>query len=137
MRVHHHHRRGVAAVELAVLLPLLVFLLVIALDFARVYYKTLTITNCARNGAVYGSMDPTHSVDTTGIQTAALADSTNLTPQPTVTSTTGTDDAGNPYVLVTVTTTFQTITNYPGVPSSLALTSTVQMRVAPVLPKNS
>ena len=34
----HHRLGGAAAVELAILLPQLVFLLVIALDFARGYY---------------------------------------------------------------------------------------------------
>jgi Flp pilus assembly protein TadG len=134
---HVPARRAVAAVELAVLLPLLVFLFVIAIDFARAFYFALTITNCARNGAVYGSMDPTHAADTTGIQQMALADASNLSPQPTVTSTTGTDTQGNPYVSVTVTWTFNTVATYPGVPSTLTLSRTVQMRVAPVLPKNS
>jgi Flp pilus assembly protein TadG len=130
-------RRAVAAVELAVLLPLLVFLFVIGIDFARAFYFALTITNCARDGAIYGSMDPTHAADTTGIQQMALADASNLSPAPNVSSTTGTDGQGNPYVSVTVTWTFNTVAAYPGVPSPITLSRTVQMRVAPVLPKNS
>jgi Flp pilus assembly protein TadG len=130
-------RRAVAAVEMAFLLPLLVFLFVIGVDFARAFYFGLTVTNCARNGAIYGSMNPTNATDTTGIQAMALADASNLSPAPTVTSTTGTDAQNNPYVAVTVTWTFNTITNYPGVPGTVVLSRTVQMRVAPVLPKNS
>ena len=130
-------RRAVAAVELAILLPLLVFLFIIGIDFARAFYFQLTLTNCARNGAMYGSMDPAHSTDTAGIQAMALADASNLSPAPTVTSTTGSDAQGNPYVAVTVTWTFNTVTNYPGSPGAIVLSRTVQMRVGPLLPKNS
>lgn len=130
-------RRATAAVELAVLLPFLVFVFVIGVDFGRVFYHCLTLTNCARNGAVYGSQDPTHAADTAGIQAAALVDAGNLRPAPTVTSATGTDADGNPCVQVTVTYTFQTITGYAGIPSSIPLSRTVQMRVAPVQPKGT
>src|SRR5262245_16916603 len=50
-------RRGVASVELAVLVPFLAFLFVIALDFGRIFYFSVTVENCARSGALYGS-DP-------------------------------------------------------------------------------
>ena len=46
-------RHGTAAVELAVLAPFLVFMMVIAVDWARVFYYTVTINDCARNGALY------------------------------------------------------------------------------------
>jgi Flp pilus assembly protein TadG len=131
-------RRGVAAVELAVLLPLLAFLFVIGTDFARIFYFHLTLTNCARNGALYGSQDPVRAADTAGIQNAALADATNLSPAPLVTSLTGVDSSdGSPYVEVTVRWTFRTITDYPGVPATTELVRTVRMRVAPVTPRNS
>jgi hypothetical protein len=50
-----------------------------------------------------------------------------------VTSASGTDSNG-PYVEVTVAYTFQTITNYPGVPSTLNLTRTARMRTFPNTP---
>jgi Flp pilus assembly protein TadG len=130
-------RRAVAAVELAVLLPFLMFVFVAGVDFARVFYHCITLTNCARNGAVYGSADATHAADTAGIQAAALADATNLSPTPTITSAVGTDADGHPCVQVTAAYTFRMITSYAGIPSSFDLSRTVQMRVAPVLPKNS
>ena len=65
------------------------------------------------------------------VQDAALADAPDLSPQPTVTSTTGTDLAGNAYVTVTVTWEFQTITGFPGVPNKVSLSRPVQMRIAP------
>jgi Flp pilus assembly protein TadG len=126
-------RRAVAAVEFAVLLPFLAFIFVVTVDFSRIFYDALILSNCARNGALYGCANPRNSQDTTGIQNAALADATNLSPAPTVTSTTGTNSDGN-YVQVTVTFTFQTITNYPGIPNTITLTRTVQMRVSPTLP---
>jgi Flp pilus assembly protein TadG len=130
-------RRAVAAVELAVLLPFLMFVFIIGTDFARIFYHCVTLTNCARNGAIYGSQDATHAADAADIQAAALADASNLSPAPTVTSTTGTDVDGNPCIQVTATYTFNMITSYAGIPSSFNLSRTVQMRVAPVLPKNS
>ncbi len=127
-------RSGVAAAELAVLLPFLCLLFVGAVDFARVFYFYITVTNCARNGALYGSIDPTHAADTTGIQNAALADAQSLSVKPNITSKTGNDANGDPYVAVNATYTFQTITNYPGILNSVNLSRTIQMRVTPVLP---
>jgi Flp pilus assembly protein TadG len=124
-------RCGVAAVELAILLPFLAFILVVTVDYS--YYTELTLNNCARNGALYACNNPTCAADTTGIQNAALADAGNISPAPTVTSTTGTDSDGT-YVSVTVSYTFNTITNYPGIPNSVNLARTVRMRVSPVSP---
>jgi Flp pilus assembly protein TadG len=120
-------------VELAVLLPLLAFLLVVAIDFSRIYYASLILNNCARNGALYGCDNPANAQDTAGIQSAALADAPNLSPAPSVTSTTGTDADGS-YIEVTVSWQFQTITNYPGVPSPINLVRKVRMHVSPTVP---
>jgi Flp pilus assembly protein TadG len=138
-RTHHRtrsSRRGAAIVELALLLPLLAFLFVIAVDYARIFYYSLTIENCARNGALYGS-DPFAASQSpyASISEAALADGSNLQPQPTVTSTNGTDSLGNAYVEVTVSWTFASLTNLPGVPSTTNLSRTVRMRIAPTTPK--
>lgn len=45
----------------------------------------------------------------------ALADATNLSPTPTVTSTAGTDSVGNSTVTVTVSYPFSTLTSITGV----------------------
>ena len=125
-------RPGVAAVELAVLLPFLAFMFVIAIDWARIFYFSQVIENCARQGALWASDEKGTSQNLyPDVTSAALADAPNLNPPPTATETSGTDAAGNSYVSVTVTWTFQTITNYPGVPNSVTLTRTVQMRVSP------
>jgi Flp pilus assembly protein TadG len=133
---HEKHRRAVAAVELAVLLPFLAFLFVIAIDWARIFYYSLTCTNCARNGAVWAA-DPyaQQSSCYNTLTSATLADAPNINPSPTVTSTNGTDSSGNSYVAVSVTMPFQTITNFPGVPKTTTIVRTVQMNLAPNLPK--
>ena len=125
-------RRGSAAVELAVLAPLLMFLFVITVDFARIFYFSQTVENCARGGALYAS-DPKAPASSlyTSVQQAALADAPNLSPQPAVTSTTGTDATGDAYVRVTVTWTFKPITGFVGLPTTVNLSRTVQMRMAP------
>jgi Flp pilus assembly protein TadG len=119
-------RRAAAATEAALLLPLLAFLFVIAVDWARVFYYDLTLWNCARQGALYGS----GAASGASIQQAAQADAPNLTPQPSVTSTNGSDASGNPTIAVTVTWQVPLITNYPGIGNSVNLSRTVTMRIA-------
>ena len=128
-------RRGVAVVELAVLLPILTLLFVVAVDYARVFYFAVTVGGAARNGAMY-ARDSVIAKESpfTSLEQAALADASNLTPTPTVASKSGTDEKGQPYVEVTVTYTFTTMTNYPLVPSSVALARTVRMHRAPLVP---
>jgi Flp pilus assembly protein TadG len=128
-------RRGTAAAELALLLPFLGLLLLITIDFARLYYHYTIVTNCARNGALYSS-DATAAKESpyANVTAAAQADASDLSPLPTVSSTNGTDSAGNAYVEVTVTYPFTTISSYPGLPNPINLTRTVRMRVAPTTP---
>lgn len=138
MKLREQRRRsGAAVVELAILLPLLVFLLVIAVDFARLYHPYITITNCARNAALYGSESPTRYSDTDAIKAAAVADGATLNPPLSaddVSIRRFDDDDGQPHIEVTVTWRFETITSFPGVPSEMNITRTVQMRVAPAVP---
>jgi Flp pilus assembly protein TadG len=124
-------RSGVAVVELAVLLPILVFLFLIAIDFARIFYFSVSLTNCARAGAMY-ACDPVTTDESPfpTVQAAALADVTNLSPQPTITSSNGTDASGRPYVAVTAAYTFNTVTGFPGIPNQVPLSRTVKMYVA-------
>jgi Flp pilus assembly protein TadG len=136
MRRKHRPRRGSASVELAVLLPFLSMLFVIALDWARIFYAGVVVDNCARNGAMW-AVDP-YAMTTSpypNIQAAALADAPNLTPQPTVTSASGTDANGHSYVDCTVKYAFQTVTNFPGVPNSTTITRTVRVYTAPQIPR--
>jgi len=127
-------RGGVAAIELAVILPLFVFLFVLAVDFGRVFYVEFIVTSAARCGAQYGSTNPTCALDAAGIQAKTLAEATDLDPtQLQVTSATGTDSAGNPYVDVTVTYPFKTVTSYL-ITTSFTVAARIRMSVGPVLP---
>lgn len=125
-------RRGAATVELSLVLPFLIFLLVASVDFARVFYYSITVANCARNGAMFGSNDSlADALPYETIEEAALADAKGLGTQPAVSSRYGTDSQGYPYVEVTVTYPFRTVTGFPGIPRSMDVTRTVRMRVTP------
>src|SRR2546430_2572976 len=113
-------RRGIAAVELAMLTPLLFFMFLVVWDFSRIFYYAVVTAQCARNGARWAG-DPNYfnnpAVATdpyTSVTAAALADAKNITPTPMVTDppTYGTDANGNPYTQVTVTYQFTTVVDY-------------------------
>ena len=129
-------RRGAVAVELAVLLPLLMFLAVIGVDYARIFSRAMILETASRNACVYAAQDSDKAVDTAGIQAVALKDLTDVDPTPTVTPNppyTGAD--GFQYVKVTVSMTFSTVTDFPGVPSQTQLSRSTTMRVNPKTPK--
>jgi Flp pilus assembly protein TadG len=136
MRRREKARRGVAAVELALLLPFLVFMFVLAIDYGRIFFFSVTITNCARAGAIYAS-DPFAQTESPyrTIQEAALAEAPGFAPTPTVSSTNGSDADGNPFAEVTVQGVFSTLTTYPGVPSATTLRRTIRVRLAPHAPR--
>jgi Flp pilus assembly protein TadG len=136
MRRPEEARRGVAAVELALLLPFLVFMFVLAIDYGRIFFFSVTITNCARAGAIYAS-DPYAQTESPyrTIQEAALAEAPGFAPTPAVSSTSGYDALGHPFTEVTVEGAFSTLTTYPGVPRTTALRRTIRVRLAPNAPK--
>jgi Flp pilus assembly protein TadG len=150
--------RGSSLVELAVALPILIIIIAATIDFARVFYLSVSLTNAARAGAQYGSHDIGHSGNIAGMETAA----SNAIPDVTSVSTDASrscvcatdagvfsDTAPSPnnctdpaatscpgkHVVVTVTVTasktFTTIMNVlPGVPSSIDLHRGATLRVA-------
>jgi Flp pilus assembly protein TadG len=148
------NRPGVAAVEFAVLLPFLAFMFVIAVDWARVFYYSIAVENCARNGALYMSLQGSaktisspytdsgyvnlYVTSKNPVTAAALADASDLTPTPTVASASGSDGNG-PYVEVTVSYSFRTVSGFSvgifAVPAKTDVTRTVRMYVPPESPK--
>ena len=132
-------RRGAAAVELAVLAPFLLFLFLVTVDFARVFYVQLTLNDCARNGALFAAN--LRSYQETGwikpydnAITPAVAAGQNVNPplqadQVTVTSSVGSD--GNPNVTVTINYPFNAISQFPGLGKAVNLKASASMRVAP------
>lgn len=126
-----HDRRGAAAVEFAVLLPFLLFLAVIATDWARLMYYTISVEACARAGALYAADASVAAMSPySNVQDHARAEAPVLGTATTVTSAATTVN-GRAAVQVTATIPFTTITNFPGVPSSQTLTRFVVMRMVP------
>lgn len=130
-------RKAVATVEMAFIVPVLAFLFLIAVDYGRIFYHSITFASAVRNGAMYGSGRPERATDVDGIRNAVLEDAENITPAPDVTSATGNDAEGHPYVEVTISYTFHTLTRYPGLPEAVFVQRKARMRVAPLLPKDS
>jgi len=143
---------GSALIELAVSLPILVLILVATIDFARVFYMGIELTNAARAGAQYGASSVGRSADSPGMQTAAqnsgnvpgiaasasrlcqCADNSAVFSATSPANTcTGTCTSGSHLVVtVTVTTskTFTTVfTGFPGLPSSVSLARSATLRV--------
>ena len=63
--------RGQALVEFALLLPVFLLLLVVAVDFGRLFFTYIQINNAAREGANFGRNTPT---DTIGIRNQAVGE---------------------------------------------------------------
>lgn len=63
---------GGALVELAVSVPLLVLILAGTVDFGRVFYTSIALTNAARAGAQWGAYSAANSGNATTMQTTAV-----------------------------------------------------------------
>jgi Flp pilus assembly protein TadG len=63
-----HADEGVAAVELAILLPVLLALILATVDFGLAFRQQIMLRNAASNAASYAAVQP---CDTTGIDTDA------------------------------------------------------------------
>lgn len=120
--------------ELGLLAPVLLILALGVIDFGRVYFAYVSVTNGARNGAHYASNSPSAATNTVAIRDAAMGDMNELlgtsASNPAVTTVTGNDGQGSLYADVTVTYTFNTIFPWPGLPSSFDVERTVRARVS-------
>ncbi len=96
-------RRAAAVVEFALVLPVLLIIFVAAVDFARVFYNTQVLTDCARTAAQFAAnpdlADRTSYESVVDLARTCVAD---LDPQPTFAFATGTDSQSRAYVEVTV-----------------------------------
>ena len=133
--------RGQSMVELALLLPLLVFVLIGGADLARAYAIQLAVQNAARAGAEAYAIT---SAPTIGLAQAAAVGEMNRTPTVQATNSNvavseGQADgstcvhpppAATPcFVTVTVTYTFQTVTPWPLIPNTALFNRTTQFRM--------
>jgi Flp pilus assembly protein TadG len=128
-------RCGTASVELATLLPLLVFLSMAAVDFGRVVYQLVTVQNCARNGALYEfyrASGFTLPSGWTSLSAAVSADAGNLTLNTPTAATPSPPLSSHNYVTVTVSTNFSPIAypsihGLPSIPGYVTLSQSVSM----------
>jgi Flp pilus assembly protein TadG len=159
---------GQSLLEVALMLPMLMLLLLGAIEMGRYMYIYILVGNAARAGAAYGSEGVVQAgTNDPGVQTAAQNDFQNGGQAPgtvtvTWTNVCGCDSGGTlspnpptaPYcnvpptgsnstagsctapahwvvmVSVTASGTFQSLFNYPGIPSSITISRTATMRVA-------
>lgn len=149
---------GQTLLEVALLTPLLLLLLLGVVEMGRYAYISILVGNAARAGAAYGAQSLAQSVNTAAIQAAADNDFQNngqnvstltvgsstscgcdsagtVAPAGCTTNvnpTAGTCASGHWVVMVSVTTsgTYNSLFNYPGIPSSITVTRTATMRVA-------
>ena len=131
-------RKGASASELAFILPVLVTLALGCVDFGRFAYHYIAVTNAVRAGAEYAVMNPYVSSNqgawTAQIQSTAQAEMTNqtgcATSNLTTAVTTTLEASGLRRVRVVGTyASFQTLISWPGIPSTLTLRASVEMRV--------
>lgn len=138
--------RGASLVELALVLPLLMLLLMGAVDFGRAFYLAMEISGAAQAGAEYGAQNPT---DTTGMSAAAKYDAPDVPGLVVSTPTYGCEcAAGTGFsatcantpscpssnivyrVTVNVSATYSPWFPWPKIPSSISLSSSATMRSA-------
>lgn len=138
--------RGQAAVEFGLAAAFILFpMLMAVIEGGRVMYASTTNASAARAGVQYGAQNLGTATDNTGMKNGALADATNVSiiaaaAKHFCTCSNGNDNedcqptdcgSGTEFVYVQVDTTasFQTLLNYPGIPTPVRLHSTAVMRV--------
>lgn len=127
-------QRGQGAVEMALTLPILIYLSVGGADFARGITEYIQVVNAADAGSQYASMSTAKSTDCTDI-TTVVTDNLSGISNPTITCGTPTDDGtgeGMKKVTITVSATFNLQIPVVNIfASSVALSSSSTMRVNP------
>jgi Flp pilus assembly protein TadG len=122
MKLGRHRERGAAAVEMALILPLLILLVGGIVDLGRLFWVEVQITNAAREGARAGV------VQGDVVARANAAGSTAAGWQtPTFTGSCTTTPDGDVTVQTSASFDFIFLNIIPGVPSSKTLTASATM----------
>jgi Flp pilus assembly protein TadG len=110
-QVPHDSERGAAAVEFAILLPLLLMLVLGTIEFGRAYNAQITLTNAARDGVRVMAI----ANDPAGAKTAAInaAASVSSIPASDISLSTTACSTGN-QVTLTIKYNLSTITGIAG-----------------------
>ena len=130
-------------VELAVVLPVLVLIAIGVMDYGRVYFTSVAVSNAARAGAEWGISQPGNQTKFPEIEAFAKLDGAETggitaTAQrickcggTTVSCSTTCGGYGVPrvYVEVTASKSVAMILNYPGLPSTITISRTATFRL--------
>jgi Flp pilus assembly protein TadG len=134
--LHHRrsHRRGAALVEAALILPVFIILIGIAVDYSRIIYSTVTLSGSARNGALY-EFDPVNATESnySTYTVAGDADGTNISGNLTMSESIATAN-GNTDVTVTADSKFHTISTWLILPKQQGVTRSIVVRKAQLIP---
>jgi Flp pilus assembly protein TadG len=138
--------RGGALVELAVALPLLILIAIGVMDYGRVFFTSIAVSNAARAGAEWGAYgNGTRSDKFTemgdfakleGAEAGTITVTANRTCRcglTVVTCATATNCGGGygpaaEYIEVTATKTVALILKYPGLPTAINISRTATFR---------
>jgi Flp pilus assembly protein TadG len=138
--------RGGAAVELAIVLPILTLLVIGVADYGRVFFTSITVANAARAGAEYGAQSPAASVDTAGMRIVAQQDGNEIgaidfstTPPRTYCECAGASHgcttlctggaAPDVFIEVTARKVVTMLFSYPGLPGSVTINRSATFRM--------
>jgi Flp pilus assembly protein TadG len=132
-------RRATAAVEAAIILPVIMIFTAAIIDLGRMGKVADCVSNAARNGAQYGMANTTAAADTVNIRKAAITEmySDSNTKLPGVTDPANTNPVvtativpanGTSYIKVTVS---YTVTMFFGYFNVTNITRSVQMPMMP------
>lgn len=136
---------GLAAVELAMVVPILSLIVVGTWDFGRAFQEDARMSSAARAGAQYGSFNTDNAEDTAGIALAARYDANDTNQLLTVTSerscecpngssincndTCASGEMSRMYVTVQVGQEFEPYFEYPFIKAPISLSGQAVMRV--------
>ena len=122
--VHTHRRsdRGAAAVEMALVLPVLILLIGGIIDYGRYFFTEIQLTNAAREGARAGIVlsDPV-------IRATAAGSATPGWQTPTYTGNCLTSPSGDIEVTTSASFSFLFANVLPGVPNTMTATAKAKM----------
>ncbi len=147
-RLHRFRKseRGGALIELAVVLPVLILVAIGVMDYGRVFYTSIAVSNAARAGAEWGSYSEGARSDKfaemgdfaklEGAQAATITVTANRVCRCglTVVTCSSTSDCGGGYgpaaefVEVTASKTVTLFLKYPGLPTSIPISRTATFR---------
>jgi len=121
---------------MGLILPLLTAIVLGCIDFGRFAHSHIAVTNAARAGAGFASFHPVTATTqpvweqrTREAVVAELGDTFDATKIDMPSPVMATDSDGLKRVSVQVTYPFETLVDWPGIPSQMNLSRTVEMRV--------